>query len=252
MTPIQIKIPNQLLIPFGGPKWTIDQIRVVGVSTTGTYIQSSTPLAYIDRSKAQALRLSDFESVIPGSWKTENDSLSALKIIQAYLRDKCELATEYEKRFLNLYFEYCLESVKIPSYLQSPSLKKENLSPPYNSIDWVFEALMPLPQAHLYQHNPFQDNFEFIPDRMMKVDFAFWTGNRLVAIEIDGSSHSGSEDHIKKDRLLQRAGVDVIHILNNEIDAYGKKVISRLLPSVIQKFWKSSEKHPYNPFADPF
>ena len=37
---IQFKIPNQLLIPFGAPKWAIDGIAVVGVSTTGTYIQS--------------------------------------------------------------------------------------------------------------------------------------------------------------------------------------------------------------------
>jgi len=101
---------------------------------------------------------------------------------------------------------------------------------------------MPLPQAHLYQNDPMEDDFHFAPNKMMKVDFAFWTGKGLVAIEIDGSSHSGSEAHIRKDRLLQRSGVHVIHILNNEISKYGMKVIDRLLPREMTLFWESSEK----------
>lgn len=251
---VQIKIPDQLLIPFGGPKWSIERISVVGVSTTGTYLQSDTPLAYVDRSKARALRLRDFKTVMPGSWEDEMDSLAAVDVLQQHLREKCELATESEKRFLDLYFDYCRECVAAPDYIERLYKKKEERPVPYNDVDWIFDAMMPLPQAHLYQNDPMEDDFHFTPNRMMKVDFAFWTGQRLVAVEIDGSSHSGSEAHIQKDRLLQRAGVHVIHILNSEITKHGLKVIQRLLPVEMTQFWKSAEeKHRKNPLCDvPF
>jgi very-short-patch-repair endonuclease len=251
---VQIKINDQLLIPFGGPKWSIERISVVGVSTTGTYLQSDTPLAHVDRSKARALRLRDFKTVMPGAWEDEMDSHAALSLIQQHLRDKCELATESEKRFLDLYFDYCRECVAVPDYIQRLYKKMEERPAPYNDADWVFEAMMPLPQAHLYQNDPLEDDFHFAPNRMMKVDFAFWTGKRLVAVEIDGSSHSGSEAHVQKDRLLQRSGVHVIHILNNEIAKHGMKVIRRLLPAEITQFWKApEEKYRINPLCDiPF
>lgn len=250
MTLVQIKIPDQLLIPFGGPKWSIERISVVGVSTTGTYLQSDTPLAHIDRSKARALRLRDFKSVMPGSWENEMDSLVALDIIQNHLREKCELATASEKLFLELYFQYCRDCVTAPEYMQRLYKEQAERPIPYNDIDWVFDALMPLPQAHLYQNDPLQDDFHFVPSLMMKVDFAFWTGKHLVAIEIDGSSHTGSEAHIRKDRLLQRSGVHVVHILNGELTKYGVQVIRRLLPQEIIQFWSSAEEeYRMNPFC---
>ena len=88
----------------------------------------------------------------------------------------------------------------------------------------------------------------------MKVDFAFWTGKRLVAVEIDGGSHIGSDSHIEKDRLLQRSGVHVVHILNSEITKYRVKVVKRLLPPEITSFWKGVEtKWRSNPLDDiPF
>ena len=243
MALVQIKIPDQLLIPFGGPKWSIERISVVGVSTTGTYLQSDTPLAYVDRSKSRALRLRDFKAVMPGLWEDEMDSNVALGTLQSHLREKCELATTSEKAFLDLYFQYCRRCVTAPAYIERLYRHTKERPVPYNNLDWVFDAMMPLPQAHLYQNDPLQDSFQFAPSRMMKVDFAFWTGKRLVAIEIDGSSHAGSDAHIQKDRLLQRSGVHVVHILNSELAKYGIKVIERLLPQEITSFWKSAEEN---------
>ena len=75
---IQIKIADQLLIPFGGPKWSIERINVVGVSTTGTYLESDTPLAHINKAEQRALRLRDFKSVIPGNWPEIQDCTAAI------------------------------------------------------------------------------------------------------------------------------------------------------------------------------
>lgn len=241
MPAIQIKISDQLLIPFGGPKWSIDRIKVVGVSTTGTYLQSATPLAYIDKSKQQALRLRDFTSVVPGDWPEIEVAVDATKFIRDHLKEKYEVATNHERRFLDLYFAYCQERLEPSPYLMRTGKKRKELGAPYDD-DWIFEALLPLPQAHLYQTDPLEDDYSFVPKRMMKVDFAFWTGKRLIVVEIDGGSHIGSQSHVEKDRLLQRAGITVVHILNAEITKYGKKVVERLLPSEITQFWKFSNR----------
>lgn len=251
---VQIKIPNQLLVPFGGPKWSIERISVVGVSTTGTYIQSDTPLAYIDRSQQVALRLRNFTDVMPGDWPVLMEAKDALAFVQRHFREKCEVATDYERKFLDLYFDFVRKRVEPPTYVSRSGKDRKDWGAPYDNDDWVFEALMPLPQAHLYQSNPLDDQFSFAPSRMMKVDFAFWTGTRLVAVEIDGGSHIGSESHIEKDRLLQRSGVHVVHILNSEISKHGIKVVERLLPPEMTGFWKTAEKQwRSNPFDDiPF
>jgi hypothetical protein len=115
---VQIKIPNQLLIPFGGPKWSIERINLVGVSTTGTYIQSDTPLAHIDRSQQLGLRLRHFTDVLPGDWPDIFDATKASAFIQDHLRDKCELATDYERKFIDLYFEYLRERIAPPAYMR--------------------------------------------------------------------------------------------------------------------------------------
>ena len=241
MALVQIKIPNQLLIPFGGPKWSIERINVIGVSTTGTYIQSDTPLAHIDRSQEVALRLRNFTEVVPGDWPAIRDSQESLSLIEKHLCENCEVATNYERKFLALYFDFVRKWVEPPSFIGRSGKERKDWGAPYDNDDWAFEALMPLPQAHLYQANPLDDHFSFAPSRMMKVDFAFWTGKQLIAVEIDGGSHIGNDSHIEKDRLLQRAGVHVVHILNSEVAKYGVKVIERLLPVEVTSFWKGVE-----------
>jgi len=74
------------------------------------------------------------------------------------------------------------------------------------------------------------------------VDFAFWTGSKIVAVEVDGTSHIGDEKHITKDRMLQRAGVQVIHVLNKELVEHGTKVIEALLPTPISRYWQDLEE----------
>ena len=131
------------MIPFGGPKWSIERINVVGVSTTGTYIESDTPLAYVNKADAKALRLRHFTSVMPGDWPEIDDCAAATKIIQDHLRDKCELGTDHERKFIDLYLEYCIGRTTTPSYLSKEDPKDRGA--PYDDDVWIFEALLPLP-----------------------------------------------------------------------------------------------------------
>jgi hypothetical protein len=243
---IKIKISDHLLIPFGRPKWDISKIKIVGVSTSATYFQSETPCVYIDKALQWPIVMTDFREAFPQEFSRRNkeyeDPVAAFHFIRSYLKKNCEIQTDAEQRFLDLYFSYILDRVVVSENLVEKLGERWRSEAPRNNPHWLFRALMPLPQAHLYLEDPFGDQFQFFPEKMVKVDFAFWTGTEIVAVEIDGPSHIGNPNHVTKDRALVRAGVHVVHILNNELMEYGEQAINRLLPSLlpdsITRFWR--------------
>ena len=251
---IRLRIDDHLIIPFGRPKWDISKIRLVGVSTQATYFESDTPCAYLDKTRNNPLRLMDFRDLFPEPerFPEQLDDSTALEFVAGYLKTDCQLQTPSENLFLDLYFGFLTKSVVRHSWLRDQPAEK--VPPPMTGTYWMFAGLMPLPQAHLYLEDPLRptERHNIAPNTMVKVDFAFWTGKRVIAVEIDGGSHIGSENHVRKDRLLHRAGVEIIHILNDELTTHGIKAIEKLLPEEITHYWKD-EKYAYNPFDDiPF
>lgn len=256
--PLNIRVRGHLLVPFGRPKWDISKITISSVSTDSSYFTSATPCAYIDVAANAPLRLYHIENCLPdfssdGVTYDENDeqmTLNTVLLVKEALLTSCDFDSDFEKRFLELYFSWALERCT-PNERQRRHPRQE-LDKPLNDAWWPVEAMLPLPQAHLYVHDPLSRSFTPTPTNMFKVDFAFWTGKQFVAVEIDGKSHIGDEKHITKDRMLQRAGVQVIHILNKELVEHGTKVMSALLPKPISHFWQSVDgkpnSHPFIPF----
>jgi hypothetical protein len=243
------RVPDHLIIPFGSPKWAIDKIRIAGVSTDATYFASDTPTVYIDKAKKAPLRLVHFPGVFPGKIPDDDDQYldvgQSLAFIRDFLRTKCELQTDFERRFLDLYFSYVTSRTEPNAWEKRQP--RTSLEKPKDDPLWVFAALLPLPQAHLYLSDPLSQKYSFVPENMVKVDFAFWTGEHIVAIEIDGGSHIGSRDHIRKDRMLNRSGVLTIHIMNDELLEHGEEVIRKLLPTEVTKFAATCKSVPDNP-----
>jgi hypothetical protein len=242
---IQIKIDNHLLIPFGREKWRIEDVRLAGVSTEATCFESKTPLVYINKALKRPLTLGSVGRCFPkGTFPEFKSHPEAFDHVQEHLKTRCQVGTEYEKRFLDVYFEYVRKECE-PLPEDYPWQITMNKRPPKSDVWWLFQALLPLPQAHLYHQNPLSETYSFVPERMVKVDFAFWTGEELIAVEIDGSSHIGSANHVTKDRALLRAGVHLIHILNNEVMEYGTKIITRLFPKSVVCPWEGVDVPPW-------
>lgn len=249
--PLNIRVRGHLLVPFGRPKWDISKIKIASVSTDSSYFTSATPCAYIDVSEKAPLRLYHIENCLPDfspdmitlEEDEEQPMLATVHTVKNALLSSCEFDSDFEKQFLELYFTWVLERCTPKNY-SLHNRSRQELRKPLNNIWWPVEALLPLPQAHLYVHDPLSKGFTPTPTNMFKVDFAFWTGRQFVAVEIDGKSHVGDEKHITKDRMLQRAGVQVIHILNRELTDHGIKVVSSLLPQPILNFWQSVEGEP--------
>ncbi len=253
MPPLRFRLNNHLIVPFACPKWEIDSIRITGVSTDATFFESETPCVYIARKSKEPLRLQSFPDVWPFSFTAAqtSDWRAALDVMENHIHEFGSIGTREEHQFLTAYFHYLRDVTNgVVDRLQYAVVRDRF---PRQDPDWVFDALLPLPQAHLYVVDPLEEveyeRYAASPKNMFKVDFVFWTGEKLVAIEIDGGSHIGSEKHIRKDRMLQRAGVQVIHILNSEIQENPRTVMERLMPKSIVEFWKSLSDLPYNPLA---
>lgn len=176
-------------------------VRLAAITPSGSRLESTVPLVHIRPSEQAGYRLGDHVAA-------EGLAASAETVL-AHLGRAMHRRAYYERRFLSAYGEHV-------GRLADP-----------------LRALAPIPQAHLYLVDPLEGGEgEEAAELMVKADFAFWTGERFLVVEIDGASHIGSAWHIRRDRALRRAGVEVVHILNEEIDRLGGLAIARLLPAL--------------------
>lgn len=251
MVPLRFKIPEQMVVPFASPPDEITDISITGVSPDGTYFESESHCAYLDKSKKQALRLCAFRrvwSLAFGPFEEAvgdaggEEEFEALEQMCSITKDYGNLQTEHERLFVDVYFKWIMQfklgDPEWASYLRVPPKFDEWCDEP------LFEFLLPLPQAHIYVRDPLTSGYMFSPERMLLVDFAFWTGRQLVVLEIDGDGEVGGRDQIWKDRELERSGVRVIHISHEELKKHGPRVISALLPSAITHWWADWIRHP--------
>jgi hypothetical protein len=237
--PTRIEISDHLILPFGtARKFDLQKIRLSSVAANGIYFRSEIPCVYINVAEKKPLTMQEYDRVFGtdnGPEPHDKDVTEGLDFIQRLVTEYMppETTTRYETTFLTLYFGWAKEQIKIC---------KEPLA--------IFNILLPIPQMQLYVHDPLEDNWSgiFEPSNNFRVDFGFWTGTNLIAIEIDGNEPEGYARDIRRDRLLRRASVDVVHILNSEIDKHGSSVISVLLPESITYHWRKASAPIWTPF----
>jgi hypothetical protein len=141
--------------------------------------------------------------------------------------------TRYERMFVDLYFGAIANhhSYEPFAHLKAPGS--------------VYSAFLPIPEMQIYVADPLDDNLGWEPNKNFRVDYGFWNGQQLVAVEIDGAEPAGYARDLWRDRMLRRAGVDVIHILNIELEKHGERALTQLLP---REFWGEMEVKCHDPF----
>jgi hypothetical protein len=172
-------IPNHLVFPFGtAQKFDISRIRLSSVGGNGIYLMSDIPCVYIDRSKGEPLTLLNAGAVFRFEQPTPetDDVMGALDCIRDTIKRYMPQATPSQVKFLDLYFD----NVKLRSKV-----------PPGRDNKIAYNAMLPIPEMQIYVHDPLDDNWAFEPTNNFRVDFGFWTGSHLVAVEIDGHEPEG-------------------------------------------------------------
>ena len=177
------------------------------------------------------LRLNDagWDIAEPSDAARLADRAAALDFLRDQLKRLCDPWAAHQGGFLDAYFRFVADTVA----RDAPALAAR-LAPfgdLYRVEDFWFSALRPLPRAH-------------IPDAegWVSVDFAFWTGTMLVAIDIaDGrrTARRRAADHAR----LAAAGARVIALapaaLTGDLTAH--------LPETLVRFC-DGETLPSSPF----
>ena len=233
-----IHVPDYLILPFGrAVKSDLQKINLSAVSADGLYFTTDVPTICIDKSKHQPICLGEFPNyfgVLPVELDDAEDGV-ILDHMCTVLKSHNPNMTRWEEKFLDLYFSIlkglsllaadnwqagfaAIRNVTVAS--QFPRMLKKGD---------VWRALTPIPELQLYVKDPLAEK-SYEPQNNFRVDYGFWTGKQLVAIEIDGAEPEGYAKDIRRDRLLRRAGVDVVHILNLGIEKYRGTALLELLP----------------------
>jgi hypothetical protein len=242
---MQFQVTDWVILLFGSAKkWDIGAVKLKATTPQGIFFEASCPALMFNRADKQPFTLLQGLDLLRGAGRplereelarvhdirdaTEDLGLSALEILKREVLLLCGPdATKFERRFAELYFDRLLTRHRTVRKVWGDNAKRRD-----ELCKALFTALLPIPQAQVYCHDPLQPS-AFVPENNFRVDFAFWTGLGFHAVEIDGREPGGYADDVRKDRLLRRAGVDVIHVLNTEIMEHSDKVISALLPAEI-------------------
>jgi hypothetical protein len=259
-----------LILPFGrAVKSDLQKIGLSAVSADGLYFSTDVPVIFLRKNERKPMCLGDFErhfGDLPHGELGGDDDETILNHIHQTIKAHNPNMTRSEELFIDLYFDLLtvLRLQTDDNYTKEwdrrAALAKQigvdhfrlymKAARRYKSSNDVWRALLPIPELQLYVQDPLAAVQSYEPNNNFRVDYGFWDGEKLTAIEIDGAEPAGYARDIRRDRLLRRAGVDVIHILNIELERHKARALDQLLPD---KFfgvgWDFEGKRPdYIPF----
>jgi len=158
-----------------------------------------------------------------------------LDLLREHLQSLCGLWDRPARLFLDAYFRFIDATIAASALaLAALSGKSGGLFVP---ADWSFSALRPLPQAQLLADSA----------APVRADFAFWTGDALVAIELQASANPRRHRQEELARLAA-AGITVVAVPAAALQEQGERLLVQLLPSPLQEFWRGVSL-PASPFG---
>ena len=281
------RLNSILFIPFGNKNDHISSgeppITFEQTATFGTYFKLNYPCAVVDLNNKEALRIKHIPQIIPEKIKpiTEFTGHSRNWDYFIYLRDvykdhSGEYKTKGEEKFIDLYFDLCWKQLSDrldewnKSEYENEFARKNNyldysqsdweflkfndyyVKPPMNDGRWVYEALLPIHEPHLFfqstgvmnkmnqQLNQQRDliveidegyctNKEYFVPCFQKgqtnknfvthtrIDFVFWTGQKFLFYEVDGDKKKFAE-HIERHEDISGSGNFLKRLTNSDVN----------------------------------
>jgi hypothetical protein len=198
--------PDTILIPYGVDTWPVQAIDVQRSGDGSVQLAAPFPCAVIDKAVGKPLRLNS-EALNAAANFTAPQGATPLGLVKDRLRGLCRPWDRLSSQFLDLYFEHIANMLRL--HQAAIATKLVPFVGLYKAEDWAFSAPKPLPRAHL--HAPRNaESVRWDVDDFVPADFAFWLGDRMVAV----LSQPGVLTPARaKERLarLEQAGVSVVH-----------------------------------------
>jgi hypothetical protein len=198
--------PDTILVPYGVDTWPVAAIDVRLSGEGSVQLAAPFPCVAIDKAAKRPLRLNS-EALNAAANFSAPPGATPLNLVKDRLRGLCRPWDRLSLQFLDSYFEHIVNMLGV--HQDAIATKLAPFVGLYKAEDWAFSAPKPLPRAHL--HAPCNaENVRWDVDDFVPADFAFWLGDRMVAV----LSQPGVLTPARaKERLarLERAGVSVVH-----------------------------------------
>ena len=223
-------MPANFLIPYG-----VSALEPGQVSVTGGEVVCPVPFVLCDRAPPRILRLNGDQYVFPEApdLRTMTDAAAQLQFLRQHLQHFCDIWARPPKLFLDSYFAYVTAQIE-----KNETPLSEKLAP-YGSLfapmDWALSAPRPLPRAQL-----------LVADEYWPVDFAFWLGDRAVAVLLTGTDTLTAKERARRDALAQ-SEAELVDVPVAALMRDGADALAELLPQGFAGFWEG-ETLPSSPF----
>lgn len=235
-----------LMVPYGSAGFFPEKLKLTGFALSGLALWTASPCVIVDRSIPQPLRCHQMPAEFspPPPPEAMRDTASKLAFMKDHLQSLCGIWDGPPKAFIDSYFA----AVQREMSANSDELGKlvGDLTGLAVADDFVFSAPLPLPRAHLHLA-PRSDAPVVRSEDVVRVDFAFWTGTRLLAVDLD----TGATMTPKERRAWQRIadyGIDTLRVRPGELaDATAP---ADILGEDFARFWQH-DALPRTPFRGP-
>jgi hypothetical protein len=202
---VVLLVPNVLLIPYGTAEWSLDGVAIDGFTGRSLRLRTAFPCAAVNRAARESLRLNNSRYDRAFAPAAQAGDAGEAGIVLDYLKGLCRPWDNLAAGFLDAYFRFL--SDVIDEQRNALAARLAPYAGLYDYRDWLFSAPKPLPRAHL--HAPKEAEAAGAPDDFVRVDFAFWLGDGLVAAQSAGSALTPKKAREQADRL-RLAGIEIV------------------------------------------
>jgi hypothetical protein len=211
------------LVPYGTDSWSVEALDVRRFTDRAVRFDAPFPCVAINKRGKEPLRLNSETFKIDANYKDAQGD-SALVLVRNHLKSFCRAWDRPSADFITGYFAH------IARMLDLRRSEIERRMAPFAGLyaveDWAFSAPKPLPRAFL--HAPRDGGGAWSTDDFLQVDFAFWLGDRMVAVLSQAGNLTPSRARQRLARLEQ-AGVNVVSFAAADVERDPDALFERII-----------------------
>jgi len=234
-----------LFIPYGSAGFFPEKLKLTGFALSGLSLWTASPCVIVDRTLPGPLRCHQMPAEFspPPPAEAMRDTAGKLAFMKHYLQSLCGVWQGPPKTFIDNYFAAAGRA--LAAQQDALASQVSGLAGLAGVDDFIFSAPLPLPRAHLHLA-PRADAPTVKTEDVVCVDFAFWTGTRLLAVAME----TGATQTPKQRRAWERIGAYGIDTLRLAPGSLAQASLSDVLGEDFARFW-DDDPIPRTPFRGP-
>jgi hypothetical protein len=236
---------DTILVLYGVDSWPAEAIDVRRSGDGLVQMAAPFPCAVINKAAKKPLRLNS-EAMNTAANFGAPQGATPLKLIKDRFRGLCRPWDRLSLQFLDAYFAHIANMLSV--HQDAVAMKLAPFAGLYEAEDWAFSAPKPLPRAHLHAPRD-TGSVRWEVDDFVQADFAFWLGDRMVAVL---SQPEVLTPVRAKERLtrLEQAGASVVHFNAENLARDPAALFDRIIGDFGALF-ESAGPVPSSPFRPP-